>query len=149
MQILRVRGRGFKCKFKTEKRVKTSRSSNWVQSYSPRSFWSDRCPISTSRPFLEYSSESLLHFIQEYLEETISFELKMLLSVHININNFVLKRFYVMEFVLGQLYYCRHNHHVCHIRYVYLRRLLCFVFDFFQCWLDYSQIQTFWLNHVF
>ena len=39
--------------------------------------------------FSEYSSESLLHLIQGYLEETISFVVKMLLSVHININDFV------------------------------------------------------------
>ena len=39
--------------------------------------------------FLEYSSKSLLHFIQEYLEETIGYELKMLLSIHIDINDFL------------------------------------------------------------
>ena len=38
--------------------------------------------------FLEYSSQSPLHFVQEYLEETISFELKMLLSMHIDIKDF-------------------------------------------------------------
>ena len=39
--------------------------------------------------FLEYSIESFLHFVQERLEETISSDLKMLLYVHTNINDFV------------------------------------------------------------
>ena len=39
--------------------------------------------------FLEYSSKSPLYFVQEYLDETISFEQEMLLSVQIDINDFV------------------------------------------------------------
>ena len=65
--------------------------------------WSNRSTRSTSRPLLDYSIESPLHFIQEHFTETI---LKMLLSVYENIND--LKRSYEMEFGLSHLCPCRH-----------------------------------------
>ena len=52
-------------------------------------FLSPSGPTGAQDPHHDHFLEYLLHFIQEFFEETIYHRLKMLLSVHININDFV------------------------------------------------------------